>query len=154
MNAAAKMFGNLRAIPSDKVTERILDLLKLTKDDKLLEIGTGSGKQTAVFAPLVKELHSVERDPWLGENSLPTHVYLHGGDGRKGLEQESPFDAIVVTCGMEAIPDCYEDQLRDGGRLVIPVGSADVQRLTLLVKEKGQLIPKMIGAYVRFQMAE
>lgn len=134
----------------------MLQLLDLTPTDKLLEIGTGSGSQTVVWQKYVAEVHSIElkREYKLNDTSLGGHVYLSYGDGAKGKPGDAPFDAIVATCGTPEVPEAWADQLRDGGRLVAPIGDNSVQRLTLYRKSGTQLIPVRIAAYVRFVMLE
>lgn len=132
----------------------MLDALNLGPSDKLLEIGTGSGTQTAMFAKTGTEVHSIELQMWLSEvtDLGCTNVYLHQGDGQMGIPGEAPFSAIVATCGVEQVPEAWKAQLADNGRLIAPVGDVASQRLTLFVKERGELRPERIVAYVRFQM--
>src|SRR4051812_6895617 len=122
-------FDGKRTVPSPRVTEIMLEMLKLTPKDKLLEIGTGSGTQTQAFAATGAEIHSVEVEPWLGEVDLDgkTNVYLHTGDGIEGIAHEAPFSAIVATCGVSQVPDAWKRQLADRGSLVAPVGDATAQ---------------------------
>lgn len=153
MLALAPIFDGRRAIPSPEVTRIILELLQLTSEDKLLEVGTGSGSQTQAFAKTGAIVHSVELEPWLMPcGPLGTALYLHQGDGKQGLPEEAPFTAIVATCGCEEIPHAWIEQLANDGRMVLPIGDSQSQRLTLLRKTGEQLIPGRIGAYVRFQM--
>jgi protein-L-isoaspartate(D-aspartate) O-methyltransferase len=109
--------------------------------DKALDIGTGSGYQAAVLAAMGAEVHSVERIPELAERArerLATagyeHVGVHVGDGSLGLPQEAPFDAIVVAAAAPEIPMTLYDQLVPRGRLVVPVGGPEGQRLEVVVK--------------------
>lgn len=152
--ALAVTFAGDRAIPSEKVTDLMLEMLQLQPSDKVLEIGTGSGYQTKRFAESGAEIHTVELMPFISEVNLDgaTPIYLHAGDGQLGLAQESPFSAIVATCGVERIPDAWRDQLVEGGRLVAPIGDAVSQKLTLFMKHEHELIPERVGGYVRFQM--
>jgi protein-L-isoaspartate(D-aspartate) O-methyltransferase len=117
------------------------ELLQIKKDDKVLEIGTGSGYQTAVLCMLGAKVYSVERQnelfratslllPKLGIR--PKHLSF--GDGYKGLPNFAPFDSIIVTAGAPIIPKPLMAQLKIGGRLVIPVGE-DVQVMTLLIRK-------------------
>jgi protein-L-isoaspartate(D-aspartate) O-methyltransferase len=133
----------------------MVDLLELKPTDKLLEIGTGTGSQTAVWQKFVKEVHSVELHPeYKVYEPLGGHVYLSYGDGAKGKPEAAPYDAIVATCGCPEIPPAWVDQLKEGGRLVAPVGTNAIQKLTLFRKKKGFLAPERIVAYLRFVMLE
>jgi protein-L-isoaspartate(D-aspartate) O-methyltransferase len=146
-------FDGKRGIPSPEVTYLMLELLDLKSEDILLEIGTGSGFQTGVFASMGATVHSIELEPWIDPTQITgEYVYLHAGDGAKGLPQFAPYSAIVATCGIEQIPKEWTEQLGESGRMVVPVGDAKSQRLTLFRKQNGELIPERIGAYTRFQM--
>lgn len=102
---------------------------QLSSTDKVLEIGTGSGYGAAVLSQLADEVHTVERIADLAIKARErlvrlgySNVIVHEGDGTLGLPTEMPFDAIVVTAGAKILPAPYFEQLRDGGRLVIPIG--------------------------------
>ena len=117
------------------------ELLKLQKGDKILEIGTGSGYQTAVLIELKTEVYSIERQKELYEKVrkfLPRLGYvakkLSFGDGYKGWSEYAPFDKILVTAGAPFIPKPLLSQLKVGGRLVIPIGK-DVQTMTLYIRK-------------------
>lgn len=119
------------------------ELMQIKKDDKVLEIGTGSGYQTAVLCLLGAKVFSIERQQELFKKTskfLPKLGYrakkLIFGDGYKGLKAEAPFDSIIVTAGAPFVPKPLLSQLKIGGRLVIPVGD-NVQVMTLFVR-KGQ----------------
>ena len=144
--------GEVTAIPSRRVTELMLELLDLKPTDKLMEIGTGSEFQTQAWAATGAEVHTLELKPVRSADYLGDSVYYHYGDGACGLPQEAPFSAIVATCGVSDIPAAWKDQLRDGGRLVIPFGSPQCQKLTLFMKKNGILGACRIAGYVRFQM--
>ncbi|ALJ03775.1 protein-L-isoaspartate O-methyltransferase [Pseudalgibacter alginicilyticus] len=116
------------------------ELLQVKKDDKVLEIGTGSGYQTAVLCELGAKVFSIERQQELFKKTskfLPQLGYrakkLIFGDGYKGLKEEAPFDSIIVTAGAPFVPKPLLSQLKIGGRLVIPVGE-DVQIMTLFIR--------------------
>lgn len=146
-------FDGRRTVPSEEVTRVICDLLDLRPEDVLLEIGTGSGFQTGVFAGFGCTVHSIECEPWIDTTKqIGDCVFLYPGDGALGLPEHAPYTAIVATCGVEQIPNAWEEQLAPGGRLVVPIGNPKSQRLTLFVKDRYDLVPKRIGAYVRFQM--
>ena len=109
---------------------------RLTANDKVLEIGTGSGYCAAVLSLLAREVHTVERLEELFRMARGrlvrlgyqnVHCYLD--DGTLGLPQEAPFDAIVVAAGAESLPTAYQEQLADGGRLIIPIGPPSRQQM-------------------------
>ncbi|WP_112112203.1 protein-L-isoaspartate(D-aspartate) O-methyltransferase [Flavobacterium aciduliphilum] len=116
-------------------------LLEVKKDQKILEIGTGSGYQTAVLCFLGAKVYSVERQNELFKQTsllLPKlgirPKYLSFGDGYKGLPNHAPFDSIIVTAGAPEIPKALMAQLKIGGRLVIPVGEQE-QIMTMLIRK-------------------
>lgn len=145
--------GTVRAIPPRRITDLMLELLELKPEDKLLEIGTGSGTQTHEFEQACKEIHTIELLPyWKCENYLGPKCYLHAGNGVKGIPSEAPFDAIVATCGVKQIPQAWIEQLKDGGRLVVPIGDPEGQRLAKFTKQGMGLKADRVAAYVRFSM--
>ncbi len=120
----------------------------------MLEIGTGSGYQTAVLAKLADHVYSVERHPQLaragGRDAVPPRLHqcdVLVGDGSQGLPEHAPFDAIVVSAAAAQIPPPLFDQLREGGRMIIPVGPPEAQELQLVRKQEGKpLISVLEGA--------
>ncbi|WP_339896041.1 protein-L-isoaspartate(D-aspartate) O-methyltransferase [uncultured Algibacter sp.] len=117
------------------------ELLQIKKGDKILEIGTGSGYQTAVLCELGAKVYSIERQNELFKKTskfLPKLGYrakkLIFGDGYIGLEEEAPFDGIIVTAGAPFVPKPLLSQLKIGGKLVIPVGD-DVQVMTMFTRK-------------------
>ena len=152
---ALRTFGDPpRAIPGGEVTCLMLELLQLKPTDKLMEIGTGSCSQTGIWAKHCKEVHTVELKPFNRCDYLGNHVFFREGDGKDGIPSEAPFDAIVVTCGTQEIYPAWRTQLVDGGRMVVPIGQPELQRLTLFTKTGEAVLPIRIGGYVRFQMME
>lgn len=130
--------------------------LRLESDFRVLEIGCGSGYQSAVLSEIVREVYSVEIIRELGEKAVerferlgyPVQVKI--GDGYYGWEEEAPFDAVIVTAAAEAVPPALIDQLRDGGRMIIPLGEENsVQHLVLIQKEHGRVVKNALLA-VRF----
>src|SRR2546428_6959850 len=124
--------------------------------DRVLEIGTGSGYQAAILAELVAEVYSIEIIEPLAKSAEVTlqrlgykNVHVKAGDGYKGWPEFAPFDAIIVTCAPEHVPQPLTDQLKEGGRMVIPVGGFGLQELYLLEKENGQLRQRAVET-VRF----
>jgi len=118
------------------IVARMTELLRLEAQDQVLEIGTGSGYQTAVLAQLCKKVISVERHGELAREARALlaqlglrNVTVLGGDGTMGRSEFAPFDAILVTAGAPSVPGPLKKQLRVGGRLVVPVGDGERQEL-------------------------
>jgi protein-L-isoaspartate(D-aspartate) O-methyltransferase len=128
-------------------------LLNPGPDDRVLEIGSGCGYQTAVLSKLCAEVLAIERIPQLKDGSLEnlakigvSNVSVRLGDGRLGWPERAPFQGILVAAYAERIPPVLIGQLAEGGRLVIPVGPEAVQELVLAVKDqKGRLVKKAIS---------
>jgi len=153
MLTVAPTFDGKRTIPSQRITALMSECLQLTAKDKLLEIGTGSGFQTAEWAKSGCEVHSIELEPWVDPTAVKGDaIYLHAGNGMKGLPDEAPFTAIVATCGVSEIPDAWERQLAEGGILLVPVGDATNQRLIAYRKQNGELRPERVICICKFQM--
>lgn len=121
--------------------------------DRVLEIGTGSGYQAAVLSPLVREVYTIEIVEPLGRRAARTlrrlnydNVSVKVGDGFQGWPDAAPFDKIIVTCSPEEVPQPLVDQLRDGGRMIIPVGERYQQNLYLFRKENGELQSESLRA--------
>ena len=122
------------------------DALDLNPEDKVLEIGTGSGYQAAILAEICDTVYTIEIFKSLGENAETVlkeldykNIFIKIGDGYNGWKKHSPFDAIIVTCAPTNIPKPLEEQLSEGGRMIIPVGEESVQKLVLIKKKNGKL---------------
>jgi len=138
--------GYGQTISQPYIVAFVTEQLRPKPSDRVLEVGTGSGYQAAILAELVAEVYSVEIVEPLAKNAEATlqrlgckNVHLKIGDGYKGWPETAPFDAIIVTCAPDKVPQPLIDQLRDGGRMVIPVGDRFAQELYLLEKKNGQL---------------
>ncbi len=128
------------------------DQLAPKEGDRVLEIGTGSGYQAAVLGEIVKEVYSIEIVKPLAERAAAVlrklgygNVQVKAGDGYKGWPEEAPFDAIIVTCAPDHIPEPLVEQLKEGGRMMIPVGKVWAgQELVLLEKAEGKVVRKAV----------
>ncbi len=123
--------------------------LALTGDEKVLEIGTGSGYQSAILLELAGELYTVERIAELASRAEAvlrtlgySRFHLRVGDGTEGWPEAAPFDAIIVTAGAPQIPESLVEQLTEGGRLVIPVGSRFSQTLSTCIRRGSGCVPQ------------
>jgi protein-L-isoaspartate(D-aspartate) O-methyltransferase len=120
--------------------------LQPRKDQRVLEIGTGSGYQAAVLSELVAEVYTIEIVRPLAQRAEAVlrelgykNVRVKAGDGYKGWPEHAPFDAIIVTAAPDHVPPPLVEQLKEGGRMVIPVGESGAQKLYLLEKRDGQV---------------
>jgi protein-L-isoaspartate(D-aspartate) O-methyltransferase len=135
--------GHGQTISQPFIVALMTDMLEIGPDDVVLEVGTGSGYQAAVLAHLVQDVHTIEIVPELAETAEQRlerlgydNVNAYTGDGYYGRPQAAPFDAIVVTAAAQQVPPPLVQQLKPGGRMVIPVGSGfALQHLMLVEKD-------------------
>ena len=142
----ALAIGQSQTISPPFVVAYMTEQINPQPGDKVLEIGTGSGYQAAVLSPLVKEVYSIEIVKPLGQRARQTlkrlkykNVFTKIGDGYLGWPEHAPFDKIIVTCSPEKVPKPLVEQLRDGGRMIVPVGERYQQTLYLFEKKAGKL---------------
>ena len=138
--------GEGQTISQPYMVAAMTEALELTGNERVLEIGTGSGYQAAVLSLLVNQVLTVESRTSLAlaaQERLTSlgypNVHVHNGDGSAGFPDAAPYDAILVTAGAPAIPSVFASQLREGGRVVIPVGDRDTQELLRARMDGGEL---------------
>jgi protein-L-isoaspartate(D-aspartate) O-methyltransferase len=143
---AALPIGDKQTISPPFVVAYMTEQLDLQPTDRVLEIGTGSGYQAAVLSPLVREVYTIEIVAPLARRAEQTlrrlhykNVHVRTGDGFQGWPEKAPFDKIIVTCSPEKVPQPLVDQLREGGRMIIPVGERYQQNLYRMTKRNGKL---------------
>ena len=138
--------GYGQTISQPYIVAFMTEILKLDKSSKVLEVGTGSGYQAAILAEICDSVYTIEIVEELGTRSAQlfkklgySNINVKIGDGYEGWSEYSPFDAIIVTCAPTHVPDPLKEQLKEGGRMIIPLGERYVQELVLLTKKKGAL---------------
>ncbi|HEY4412135.1 MAG TPA: protein-L-isoaspartate(D-aspartate) O-methyltransferase [Gaiellaceae bacterium] len=134
---AALPIGDGQTISQPYMVARICEELALRGDERVLDVGTGSGYQAAILTELAAEVHSIERIPALAERAqaiLGDRVDVHVGDGTRGLPEHAPFAAIAVAAAAPHLPEALYEQLEPRGRLVVPVGSRWEQLLLTVVR--------------------
>jgi protein-L-isoaspartate(D-aspartate) O-methyltransferase len=155
--------GEHQTISQPYIVALMTSLLALEGGEKVLEVGTGSGYQTAVLAALARRVCSIERRPALAARARSviegygiTNVWIRVGNGTLGWPDEAPFDRILVTAGGPTVPPPLFQQLADGGRMVVPIGDTTNQTLTLVENVAGSMkttpygdctFVKLVGKY-------
>ncbi|MBD0788824.1 protein-L-isoaspartate(D-aspartate) O-methyltransferase [Vibrio sp. Y2-5] len=147
--------GQGQTISQPYIVAKMTQMLELQRNSRVLEVGTGSGYQTAILSHLVEHVFSVERIKslqWEAKRRLKQldiyNVSTKHGDGWQGWAAKAPFDAIIVTAAAQKVPQALLDQLADGGRLIIPVGE-DEQQLYKIIRKGDEFISQLIET-VRF----
>jgi protein-L-isoaspartate(D-aspartate) O-methyltransferase len=137
--------GEGQTISQPYIVALMLEMLEVSEEDIVLEIGTGSGYQTALLAQLSRHVYSIERHATLAAKAQAvlaklgyTNVTIEVGDGSKGLSAHAPFDGIVVSAAAPDLPQALFEQSKEGGRLVVPVGPTEAQFLQLVTKKEGK----------------
>lgn len=149
--------GEGQTISQPYIVAVMIEAAELKPDDKVLEVGSGSGYATAVMSRLAGRIHAVERYPSLAEEAASrlerlgfNNVETHVGDGTLGWPQAAPFDAILVAAAGPSIPVALQEQLAVGGRLVVPVGAGESQRLIRVRRRSAADFDREDLAAVRF----
>lgn len=149
--------GNGQTISQPSLVALMTQYLELTGHETVLEIGTGSGYQAAILSLLAKKVYTIERITTLAKRALRilkkltySNVEVFAANGTLGLPEKAPFNGIIVTAGAPEIPQTLVDQLKEGGRIVIPVGRSQLdQQLVVGIKKKGKLMTRTVES-VRF----
>jgi len=151
----AHSIGNGQTISQPFTVAFMMQAARLQASDTILEVGTGSGYGAAILSQLGANVHSIERLPELAALASQrlqaleyANVLVHVGDGSRGLADYAPFDAIVVTAGAAELPATYAAQLREGGRIIIPIGKIQKrQQLVRFTLRQGELHADELGAF-------
>jgi len=138
-----------QTISQPYIVALMLEALALSPEDKVLEVGTGSGYLTALLAELVGQVISIERHPSLADQARQLladlgcgNVRVIAGDGSRGVAEFAPYNAIIVSAAARRLPQELVEQLAEGGRMIIPVGDGDSQQLLWVSKENGQIVTR------------
>ncbi|KMP11465.1 protein-L-isoaspartate O-methyltransferase [Candidatus Nitromaritima sp. SCGC AAA799-C22] len=144
--------GENQTISQPYIVALMTQALRLREEERILEIGTGSGYQTAILAELATQVFTIERIKPIAQNARElldglgyTNIVYKAFDGTYGWRDQSPFDAILVSASTPEIPTVLIDQLADRGRLVAPVGGREEQTLVALNKNKDRVVRREIG---------
>jgi protein-L-isoaspartate(D-aspartate) O-methyltransferase len=145
--------GAGQTISQPYIVAAMTQALKLGETERVLEIGTGCGYQTAVLAVLSREVYSVEFRSELATSAAErldrlgyTNVHVHCGDGSAGLKEFGPYDAILVAAAAPSVPAPLTDQLNEGGRLIAPVGTEERQELLLMTRNGSEVTEQRLEA--------
>ena len=149
--------GEGQTISQPYVVALMTELLEVKKGDRVLEIGTGSGYQAAVLAEMTPEVYTIEIIPELAARAEATlrrlgydTVQVKAGDGYLGWPEQAPFDGIIVTCAPEEVPEPLKEQLREGGRMVIPVGEQTSHQVLYVLTKNGDRLKQKAVVEVQF----
>ncbi|PIR24668.1 MAG: protein-L-isoaspartate O-methyltransferase [Deltaproteobacteria bacterium CG_4_10_14_0_2_um_filter_43_8] len=144
--------GERQTISQPIMVAIMTELLELNNQKRILEIGTGSGYQTAVLAELAGEVYTIERIQSLSVGARKVlyklkykNIFFRVGDGTLGWKEKAPFDGIIVTAGAPVVPEQLREQLCDGGRLIIPVGGEETQELLCIQKNGNEYTERKIS---------
>ena len=147
--------GSGQTISQPYVVALMTQLLKINRDDKILEIGTGSGFQTAILAQYSRRVYTIERQRDLASQTLKRlremgfeNIVFKTGDGSRGWTQHAPYNRIIITAGAPALPQDLLNQLAVGGRMVIPTGDRQVQELEVYEKRADGVEKTKAGSVV------
>jgi len=142
--------GEGQTISQPYIVAYMTEAIQLKGEEKVLEVGTGSGYQAAILAEIVREVYSVEIIESLSQQAQEVlnklgykNIFFKIGDGTLGWSEQSPFDAIVVTAAPDKIPKALQEQLKLSGKMIIPIGSM-FQELVLMIREKKKLKKKKL----------
>jgi protein-L-isoaspartate(D-aspartate) O-methyltransferase len=150
--------GHGQTISQPYIVAYMSELLELRKNDRILEVGTGSGYQAAILSAIIGEVYTIEIIEPLAQKAAETfkktgytNIHVKTGDGYYGWEEHAPYDGIIVTAAAEHIPPPLIDQLKEGGKIIIPVGEVyEVQTLMTVIKHPGGKIETRKMLPVRF----
>jgi protein-L-isoaspartate(D-aspartate) O-methyltransferase len=147
--------GKGQTISQPYIVAVMTELLAIQPEDRVLEIGAGSGYQAAILGRLAKSVISIERIPDVAEMAQEnlarlgiSNVKIVIGDGTLGYPEQSPYDAVLITAATPDVPPPLIEQIAEGGRLVAPVGSRDLQELVRVTKREGQVTRQFFGGVV------
>jgi protein-L-isoaspartate(D-aspartate) O-methyltransferase len=147
--------GEGQTISQPYMVAWMTELLELEGREVVLEVGTGSGYQAAVLGVLAKKVYTIERIPQLADEARKIldqlgldNIDIVVGDGSKGLKEHAPYDRILVTAGSPSVPQVLVEQLADGGRLIIPLGPASMQMLTVVTRHGSEIETHEVGGCV------